>query len=141
MPFEYKDHTGETWLSATGESLEEAFSEGAKALFNIMVPIEQIEPCEEVDVSCSAGELDMLFFEWLNRLIVIKEIQGLIFSRFEIFLIKKQKREYQLNAKIWGEAFDSSKHESEVDVKAATFSELKCEKTTDGYLVECVIDI
>jgi SHS2 domain-containing protein len=141
MPFEYKDHVGETWLSASGKTLEEAFSEGAKALFNVMVPIEQIEPREEVEISCEAEALDMLFFEWLNRLIVTKEIQGLLFSRFEISSIKRPKAKYKLNAKIWGEPFDTTKHESHVDVKAATFSELKCEKTEDGYLVECVIDI
>ncbi len=141
MPFEYREHTGEAWLVAIGKTLEEAFAEGARALFNLMVDLAHIEPQQSVEISCHSDAVDTLFVEWLNALIVQKDTQGMLFSRFEIEPIRKTAQEYELRAKAWGESFDPRKHESHVDVKAATYAGLKCEKTSEGYRVECVVDI
>lgn len=140
MPYEYRDHTGEAWLVAWGGSLEEAFAEGAKALFDLMVDVQSVEPREAVDVQLQAESLDRLFFEWLNALVLYKDSEGLVFSKFEVS-IQKGNGVYKLRAKAWGEPFDPEKHGSKVDVKAATYSGLKCEETPEGWQVECVLDI
>lgn len=141
MPFEYREHTGEAWLVGTGETLEEAFAEGAKALFHLMVELAQIEPEEAIEIRCQAESQELLFVEWLNALIVQKDARGMIFSRFEIEPIEKGLTGYELVAQAWGEPFDAAKHEGLVDVKAATYAGLLCEKTMDGYRVECVVDL
>lgn len=141
MPFEYREHTGEAWLVGIGARLEEAFAEGARALFNLMVDLVHVEPREPIEVSCRANEIEKLFVEWLNALIVQKDAQGMIFSRFDVKPIRKIAQDYELKATVWGEPFHRAKHDSRVDVKAATYAGLKCEKTTEGYRVECVVDI
>jgi SHS2 domain-containing protein len=141
MPYEYRDHTGEAWLVATGRTLEEAFSEGAKALFDLMVDISEVEPKEGVEIAVSAEDIERLFFEWLNALIIEKDSQGLVFSRFEIEGIAEAEGGYGLRARVWGEPFDSERHTSKVDVKAATYAGLICERTAEGYRLECVVDI
>lgn len=141
MPYEYRDHTGEAWLVATGNTLEEAFAEGAKALFDLMVDVESVEPREAVEISLKAEAPDKLFFEWLNALIVEKDARGLVFSNFELEPIRKRDGGYELKAKAWGEPYDVEKHSSKVDVKAATYSGLKCEETPEGWCAECVVDI
>jgi SHS2 domain-containing protein len=141
VPFEYREHTGEAWLVATGTTLEEAFAEGARALFHLMVNLTDIEVRQEREISCQAEDIERLFVEWLNALIVEKDAQGLIFSRFEVLPLRKTRGSYELVARAWGEPFDAQKHESRVDVKAATYAGLQCEKTKAGYRVECVVDI
>lgn len=141
MPFAYREHTGEAWLVGIGKTLEEAFAEGARALFNLMVDLAHIEPRQSQEISCRSDTIDKLFPEWLNALIVEKDAHGMVFSRFEIEPIRQLAQEYELRAKAWGEPFDPRKHESHVDVKAATYAGLKCEKTSEGYRVECVVDI
>ena len=141
MPFKYLDHTGESWIVASGQSLEEAFGEGAKALFNLMVPLAQIEPRESRPVTCSAESLDRLFFEWLNELIFIKDVEGLIFCKFELSPITRVEMGYTLEARVHGELFDPDIHDGHVDVKAATYSELTCEQTSEGYEGGWVHDI
>jgi SHS2 domain-containing protein len=141
MPYEYRDHTGEAWLVATGNTLEEAFADGAKALFNLMVDIENVEPRAAVEITVRAEALDMLFFEWLNALIVEKDARGLVFSKFELEPIRRLDGEYELKANAWGELYDVEKHSSKVDVKAATYSGLKCEETPEGWRAECVVDV
>ncbi len=141
MPFEYREHTGEVHLVGIGKSIEEAFAEGAKALFNLMANLDHIEPKEAVEISCRGENLEMLFVEWLNALILHKDAQGFVFSRFEIEPIRKTTQGYELASNAWGEPFNPKKHESRVDVKAATYAGLKCEKTSEGCRVECVVDI
>lgn len=141
MPFEYREHTGEAWIVGTGKTLEEAFAEGAKGLFNLMVDISKVKPRQPVEVEVRADDIEKLFVEWLNALIVHKDSQGLVFSSFEVEPIRKINEVYELEAKAWGEPFNSAKHESKVDVKAATYAELKCERTPEGYRVGCVVDI
>ncbi len=140
MPYEYRDHTGEAWLVAWGATREEAFAEGAKALFDLMVDVQSVEPREAVEIALQAESLDKLFFEWLNALIVHKDARGLVFSKFDVS-IQRNNGVYELKAKAWGEPLDVEKHGSKVDVKAATYSGLKCEETPEGWRVECVVDI
>ncbi len=141
MPYEYRDHTGEAWLVATGKTLEEAFAEGAKALFDLMVDLERVEPHEAVKVTVRAEALDKLFFEWLNALIIQKDVRGLVFSEFELEPIRKLKGDYELKAQAWGEPYAPEKHNSKVDVKAATYAGLKCEQLPEGWRLECVVDV
>ncbi|OGF57654.1 MAG: hypothetical protein A2Z21_02785, partial [Candidatus Fraserbacteria bacterium RBG_16_55_9] len=124
-----------------GETLEEAFAEGARALFNLMVDLTQISPHESIEISCRAENLETLFVEWLNALIVQKDALGMVFSRFEITHLRKAPEGYLLKARAGGEPLDPLRHDSRVDVKAATYAGLKCEKITEGYQVECVVDI
>jgi len=141
MPYKYLDHTGEAHLMATGRTLEEAFGEGAKALFDLMVDISKVEPKEGVEIEVRAEDVERLFFEWLNALIIEKDSQGLVFSRFDIEGISEADGGYRLKARAWGEPFDSERHTSKVDVKAATYAGLRCERTSEGYRLECVVDI
>ncbi len=142
MPYEYRDHTGEAWLVAWGATIEEAFAEGAKALFDLMVNVQDVEPREVVEIALEAEGLDRLFFEWLNALLVQKDSQGLVFSKFEVSISRDDGNGgYALQARAWGEPYDVEKHGSKVDVKAATYSGLRCEETPEGWRVECVVDI
>jgi SHS2 domain-containing protein len=141
MPFEHREHTSETWIVATGMTLEEAFSDGGKALFDVMVPIKQIEQITEFEIVVSSDSLEQLFFEWLNKLILVKDVESLLFSEFKIESIEFNALQYELKARAFGEEYDSEKHEASVDVKATTFSELVCKKTDIGYEVGCVLDI
>lgn len=142
MPFEYKDHTGEAWLVGIGETVEDAFAEGAKALFQLMVEIERVEANTSTGIDVRSDRLDTLFVAWLNALIVRKDVDGLVYSQFDPVQIERiDPDEYRLTATAWGEPLDPDRHEPKVDVKAATYSELRCEQTERGYEAECVVDL
>lgn len=143
MPsFEYKNHPGEAWLVGVGDTLEEAFAEGAKALFQLMVEIERIEPHVPTEIEAQSDRIDTLFVAWLNALIVRKDVDGMVYARFDPVTIKTiAPDEYRLTATAWGEPLDPERHDPKVDVKAATYSELRCERTERGYEVECVVDL
>ena len=142
MPFEYKDHPGEAWLVGVGDTLEAAFAEGAKALFQLMVEIDRVEPTVSTEIEVRSDRLDTLFVGWLNALIVRKDVDGLVYARFDPLDIRGiESDELRLTATAWGEPLDVDRHDPKVDVKAATYSELRCERTERGYEAECVVDL
>lgn len=142
MPFEYKDHPGEAWLVGIGETQEEAFAEGAKALFQLMVEIERVQPVVSTAIDVQSDRVDTLFVAWLNALIVKKDVEGLVYALFDPVRVDRISPDaYRLTATAWGEPLDPERHDPKVDVKAATYSELRCEQTERGYEVECVVDL
>ena len=69
MPYEYIDHEADIGIKGIGDTIEEAFQEGAKAMYNVMVDLGKVEQTEQVEISCEAPAIDSLFVEWLNTLL------------------------------------------------------------------------
>ncbi len=139
--YKYLEHEADMGIYGEGDSYEQAFVEGAKAVFDLMVKINQVESKKEVKVSAEANDLAGLFVEWLNELVTAKDIEGLYFSKFEV-KIDEVDNKYKLAGKAWGEPFDPEKHKDvNVEVKGATYSGLECGKKEDKYYCQCVVDI
>jgi SHS2 domain-containing protein len=61
----------------------------------------------------------------------------MLFSRFEIEPI-----EGGIRARAWGEPVDVQKHEPAVEVKAATYADLKVQRDSTGnWLAQCIVDV
>ena len=58
--FNYLETTADLGVEAKGKSLEEAFKEGAKGLYNIMVDIDKVDKREKVEFEVE-GELRRVF--------------------------------------------------------------------------------
>ena len=140
MTYEYLDHEAEVGILATADTLEEAFSEGAKGLFGIMVKLEDVKPEKEIKLECSAGDVAALFAEWLNELICLKDMHFMFFCEFKVN-IKKDGDEYKLTATAKGEEINADKHQLETEVKAATYSGLKYEEKKGKHILQIVVDV
>lgn len=140
MGFEYLEITAETGIEAWGGTPEGVFEEGAKALFNLMVDLKAVRPQQAIDVHVSAETLDLLFADWLNKLIIEKDKTGLVFSEFRV-KIEKRDKEYELWGQVLGEPLDKKRHETGIEVKAATYNNLSFEKINEEYQARCVLDV
>jgi SHS2 domain-containing protein len=136
MAYEYLEHEADLGIKASSETLEEAFEEGAKALFNAMVDISRVEPRKKIEFSVSADGVDSLFIEFLNALLAKVDTEGMVFSNFRVNI-----KGNSLNAIAWGETLDQEKHNIKTEVKAATYSGLKCWTDSGKHHVQCVLDI
>lgn len=139
-PYKYLEHEGEEGVLGIGNTPEEAFIEGAKALFNLMVQIEKVEPVKEIRVRTQSASMDTLFVEWLGELILLKDITGLIFSDFQA-KISQSEGIYKIEGKAFGEPIDVKKHGIKTEVKAATYHGLKFEEKEGKYYAQCVVDV
>ncbi|MBC8393330.1 MAG: archease [Deltaproteobacteria bacterium] len=135
--WEHFHHQADIGIRGIGKSLEQAFEEGAMALMAVICTPETIEAREAITIQCDADEKDLLFADWINALIYEMDVRKMLFSRFEV-----QLNNHQLSAKVWGQAADPDKHELAVEVKAATFMELKVyENDRHQWVAQCVVDV
>ncbi len=140
MPFEYLDHTADIGIRGIGKTVEEAFCEAARAIFNLMVDLEEIVPEEAVHVTVEARQLDLLLVEWLSTLLVKKDLEGLLLSRFHVEL-REMENGFSLRGMGWGEPLDLKRHQPKTEVKGVTYAGLRVQKEDERWLAQCVVDI
>ncbi|HOK35154.1 MAG TPA: archease [Candidatus Pacearchaeota archaeon] len=139
--YEQFEHEADVGVRGYGKTIKEAFENGAKAMFSVMVNLAKVEPKKEIKIECEADNLEELFVEWLNNLLSEAGIQNLVFNKFKINEIKKTNSEYKLFGSAWGEELNPAKHKPEVEVKAATYSQLKVKKKNDQYIAQTIVDV
>ena len=140
MAYEILDHTADAGVRGIGKTVEEAFCEAARGMFSLMVDLERVEPKEAMEVEVQADSLEGLLVAWLGELLARRDIDGLVFSRFEV-KIKREDSGYRLFGKAWGEPLDPAHHRAGVEVKAATYFGMRVEKEGDRWIAQCVLDL
>ena len=139
--YELLPHKADIVIRGIGNSYEEAFCEAAKAMFSIMVELEDIIPVGEVKVRVEAGNLEELFIAWLNELLSEASLQGVLFSEFEAKIKKNAEKRFVLEGTARGEATDLKKHRLKTEVKGATYSGLKVAEENGKFIAQCVVDV
>jgi tRNA nucleotidyltransferase (CCA-adding enzyme) len=120
-----------------GRTLEEAFEQVAMAMTAVITEPERIQPQQEIKISCTAPDQELLLVDWLNALVYEMATRKMLFSRFAVTL-----QEQQLTGRAWGEKIDISRHQPTVEIKGATYTELKLAQEADGsWLAQCVVDV
>ncbi|OYT42463.1 MAG: hypothetical protein B6U88_03270 [Candidatus Aenigmarchaeota archaeon ex4484_56] len=78
MPFEYKDHEADIGIVGIGNTIEQAFEQGAKGMFSLMCNIKKVEKNKQIDIKCNAPDYETLFVEWLNELLSKKDLENML---------------------------------------------------------------
>lgn len=139
--FDFLEHTADLYIAAYGGNLAEAFENAGLAMFEAMTDVDKIEPRREEKIEVEAFDEKSLMYNWLEALLVRFEVSGALYSRFKILKIEKTKDGLRLEARIWGELFDETKHEQKVGVKAATYHQMEIEKKPGKVTLRFILDI
>ncbi len=135
--WEHFHHQADIGIRGVGVTMEEAFVEGARALMAVICSPETVQPDRQVDIQCQAPEHDLLFADWINELIYEMDTRSMLFGRFEVSI-----HGGRLTGRAWGQKADADKHEFAVQVKAATYMDLKVSRNDDGnWFAQCVVDV
>ena len=134
--YETFDHRADIGIRGYGKSVEEAFENGAKAMFSVMVDINDVKPVDKEDIDCEAPDLETLFVEWLNNLLSNAHLNGMLFCSFKVEINANK-----LRGSAWGERLEKHTDHLMTEVKAATYSMLKVVKEDDGYIAQCIVDV
>ncbi len=145
--WEHYSHPADMGIRGFGPTKEQAFAQAALALTAIITDLQTVEPREAVEIICEEQDDELLFVRWLNALIYEIATRGILFSKFKVNI-----KDNQLIAKAWGEKIDLKKHHPAVEVKAATYADLKVQQfgpelTAEGqnkngnWLVQCIVDV
>ena len=75
--YELIDHTADVGVKAYGESLEQAFENAAKAMFDIIADKSEIESVGQYDIVLEADDLEQLLVDWLSELLTFTLIYSI----------------------------------------------------------------
>lgn len=130
-------HTADMGIRGFGITKEDAFAQAALAMIAVSVDLEKIKCEQQIEISCEADDDELLFIEWLNNIIYEMATRKMLFSEFEVVISGKQ-----LTGKAWGEKLDLDRHRPVVEIKGATYSDLKVRRAENGtWIAQCVVDI
>lgn len=138
--FEWIDHPSDVGFRAYGRDMSEAFANAARALFEVMVDTTTVKPACVVKVRISAEDLGALLYEWLDRLIGIHDSEGLVFSDFDVRIVKRNGG-FELIGEARGEPFQPEKHQERTAVKAMTYHMMEIHDEPGRCWVQAVVDI
>ncbi|MEM4598837.1 MAG: archease [Candidatus Diapherotrites archaeon] len=138
--FEVFPHKADVGIKGIGKTIEEAFCEAAKAMFSVMVDLEDVKAVGEIKVKIEAESLEELFISWLNGLLSEAALEKALFNEFRV-KIKKKRGGFILEGSALGEEIDSKKHNLKTEVKGATYSGLKITNKKGLCIAQCVLDV
>lgn len=142
MKYEYIPHTADVKFRAYGSTANEAFSNAALAMFNIMTDTEKIETVIESNISVSSESCESLLYDFLEQFLILFDSEGFTPHSVDVTKIEKKGKKYILKAKAKGDKA-SGKYDIKPDVKAVTYSEMKIEKPSGkkGWVLQVVCDV
>lgn len=133
--YELIEHTADVGIKAFGNSISEAFKNAAIAMFDIITDKSKIDNIGQYDISLDAPDLDQLLVDWLSELLFLNSAKNLVFGTFNVTINNSR-----LNAQVFGEDFNTSKHKKGTEIKAVTYHMLKVSDKKPFY-VQVLFDI
>ncbi len=135
--WEHYSHPADMGIRGFGRTREEAYAQAALALTAIITDPAKIEPRKSVEIICEEDDDEMLFWYWLSALLYEMDTRRMLFGRFDVTPV-----DGGIRATAWGDAVDVARHQPAVEVKAATYADLKVERDSRGtWVAQCIVDV
>lgn len=141
MSYEILNHTADAKFRATGDSLEEAFSESVKA-FGKIVGTSPKAGNTRHRIKVTSENYEALLFDFLDELIFLQDSENIAVCHADDLEIEEKGRgeEYSLEATIWTNVITNSMNL--LDIKAPTYNEMTVDyQEGEGWVIEAVLDI
>ena len=139
--FRFLEHTADAYVEAYGASLEEAFENAALATTDVMTEVEKVETKNYETFTVEAKDEFALLYNWLEEILLDFELKGKLYSRFEVSAIEKTSNGFKLQARAWGEPYNSEKHPSKVGIKSVTYHRMEIQKKPGSVTIRFILDV
>ncbi len=139
--FETFEHGADIGIRGWAPTLEGAFCECARAMFSQMIEGNVPSSGEFSICSYVVGEEDdlvSLLILWLNTLLGEADIESAVFWDFDISIFTLS---HLYKIKGWARGISRKEVNLGVEVKGATYTQARVEKTPRGWIAQCVIDV
>jgi SHS2 domain-containing protein len=140
MPFKFLPDIAlaDIAFEAESDSVNGLFESSALAVSDIMVDPETLHSDTTRNVRISSEDLDRLLYDFLTELVVVKDVDSLLFREFEVEVAADQK---SLEATMKGEPIDRDRHLLRNDVKAVTMHMFGVRRESGRWKATVVLDI
>jgi tRNA nucleotidyltransferase (CCA-adding enzyme) len=134
--WEHFYHQADIGVRGVGSDIEGAFEQAAIGLMAVVCSVEKVSPIKRIEIECSCADVELLFVDWLNAIIYEMAVRKMLFGRFEVRI-----SEGRLTGVAFGETANPEKHETAVEVKGATYTELAVREEDGRWMAQCVVDV
>lgn len=141
MKYKFFEHTADTIFEGYGATLEEAFANAALALEEVMTDTSKVEPKTEKRIEAAGKDMKALLYDFLEKFLILKDAENMIFSEVIVEGIKKTDKGYKLTGTARGEEYNPEKHEDRTQVKAVTYFDMQIGKKDGKHFVRVTVDI
>ncbi len=139
--YEFLEHTTDALIEAWGSTIEQAFAQAGRALFDTMLHIDKVKPAVEETIQVTGHDQKELLYNWLEELLLQFEIKSMACSSFEITHMIENATGVALEAKVRGEAYDRAKHGSKTEVKGITYHLMEISEEPGEVRVRFLLDL
>ena len=126
-------------FAVRGADLHSLFESAARALTEVMVDRRTLVSRVEKRVELGPAAPDILLYDLLTQLIVMKDVDSLLFKSFRVSLTSG--RRPKLRAVMKGEKIDRDRHALRNDVKAVTMHMFGIKGKAGSFEATVVLDI
>ncbi len=135
--WEHFHHEADVGIHGWGATPDAAFEQAALAMTAVITDPGTVAETEAIRIQCDAPDVELLLVDWLNALVYEMVTRKMLFSRFQVEI-----SDTSIQATAWGETVDRAKHRPAVEVKGATYTELKVRRDNSGqWHARCVVDV
>lgn len=131
------EHTADVGVRCKAPTLERLFECAARAMFEIIVPLDSVKPAQRMPVAVKAASLEELLVSWLEELLYIWESKRMLLATFAVRKISSD----SLEAEVAGETYDTGRHDLQSEIKAATYHGLQIEQKEGSWEVQVIFDV
>ena len=126
MSYKTLEHATDAIIEVTADNLKEAFEIAGISVIDTILDSSKVEGNYSKKLIVKGKDLKYLLYNWLEEMIILTITDG--FAGKKIVLEIKKDDEYEINAEIFGEVIDLTKHEFKVEIKSPTFHEMEIEE-------------
>jgi SHS2 domain-containing protein len=135
--WEHFEHDADIGIRGIAPTLEQAFEQAAVAMTAVVTDPRRVSDSIAVDIQCEATDSELLLVSWINELVFVMAVKGLLFNRYLVII-----NNGKLSATAFGEAVNRKKHHPAVEIKGATFTDLQVYQQVDGaWVAQCIVDV
>ena len=113
------------------------FEQAGQALTFILTDPDTIRINETRKLLLEARSDEELLITWLNELVYLFDIEGLLFKVYDVLSV----HDHHLEALARGEVYVEGHHPIKTTVKAATYHQLKIEKQQGVWTAQVIFDL
>jgi SHS2 domain-containing protein len=133
--YEFFDHTADVGVNVHGETLEELFRNAAAALHEALGSLARGEERREKSVKLEAPTLEDLLHDWLAELLYEVETNCVLYDEIASLTVCRNGAAaptFELQATLRGGLVDFDRSQTNEEIKAVTYHQLRVERTSDG---------
>jgi SHS2 domain-containing protein len=133
--YEFLEHSADVKFRAFGKSIEEAFVNSAKALFETIYGGLKVKQKIKKEFVVEGDEIRGLLYSFLEEFLFLLDSEGLVFSRVDVKKIDK----FKFDVVCYGDF--AKNYGFSNDVKAITYSDMIVELKSGVWVIEGVFDV